>query len=104
MTTRTEVASYWYGDLHLDMGEAMCWACRRWDGSGQEGAYEDADWLERCHLVPASLGGSDAPENLVMLCARCHREMPNVLDRTAALSWVRVPAAVLMRSPSPAGL
>ncbi len=28
--------------------------------------------LERHHTLPLSLGGSDAPENLVFICPTCH--------------------------------
>ena len=32
------------------------------------------DFAERCHIVPASLGGEDTPSNFVILCKRCHLE------------------------------
>jgi hypothetical protein len=44
--------------------------------------------LHRCHLVPDALGGADAPENLVLLCARCHAEAPDVADPQYMLNWI----------------
>jgi hypothetical protein len=44
--------------------------------------------LQRCHLVPDALGGPDTPENLVLLCARCHAEAPDVADSEYMLSWI----------------
>ncbi len=40
--------------------------------------------LQRHHLVPRAKGGTDAPENQVLLCAECHRKLhsgESVLDR-----------------------
>jgi hypothetical protein len=44
--------------------------------------------LERCHLVPHALGGPDSPENLVLLCGRCHRDAPDVGSADHMLWWV----------------
>jgi len=89
MPPRGEIAAHWLCDLHWDLGETTCWACGLWDGSEWDGAYDEAAWLERCHLVPESLGGPNCSDNLVLLYERCHREMPNVDDRAGALEWIR---------------
>ena len=86
-TTFAEVVDYWthHGDecgLSVDWAEAheRCWRC----------GYRSN--LERCHIVPDSLGGLDSPENFVLLCRRCHREAPNVKDRSFMWRWLRAHA------------
>src|SRR5262249_7661154 len=56
--------------LGVDWSEAeeRCWRC----------GYKSS--LQKCHIVPDSLGGAARPSNLVLLCCRCHREAPNVAD------------------------
>lgn len=65
--------------LGVDWAEAheRCWRC----------GYKSA--LEMCHMVPASLGGSADPSNLVLLCGRCHREAPNARDPKYMWIWLR---------------
>lgn len=79
-----EIVDYWFSrvdecGLGVDAAEAheRCWrcGCRR--------------TLERCHIVPASLGGSAEPSNLVLLCRRCHLENPNVTDPEIMWDWIR---------------
>lgn len=36
------------------------------------------------HMQPVSLGGSDAPENLVSLCGSCHDEVHRQIRETGA--------------------
>ena len=54
-----------------------CWRC----------GYERP--TERCHVIPASLGGSDTPSNYRLLCHDCHLEAPNVADPDAMDKWIR---------------
>lgn len=44
--------------------------------------------VERAHVVPASLGGSNDVRNFALLCPRHHREAPDVADAEAFWSWV----------------
>ena len=44
--------------------------------------------LQRCHLVPDAIGGPDGPRNIVLLCARCHAEAPDVGDADYMLRWI----------------
>lgn len=83
-TKKEEIVSYWAkyqseSGLSVDWTEAAqrCWRC------GNEKK------LERCHIIPHSLGGKDAPENLVLLCKRCHAEGPNVVDPEIMWDWIR---------------
>lgn len=69
--------------LSVDWAEAekLCWRCAQ----GRN--------LQRCHIVPDSLGGLDEPSNLVLLCAQCHAEAPNVDDPSFMWTWLRAHAA-----------
>lgn len=79
-----EIVDYWFSridesDFSVDAAEAheRCWRC---------GCKRN---LERCHIVPDSLGGRDEPANLVLLCARCHTENPNVTDPEIMWDWLK---------------
>ena len=79
-----DIVSYWsqHEDeccLGIDWSEAheRCWRC----------AYKTR--LQRCHIIPASRGGSATADNLVLLCRRCHREAPNVPDPRFMWIWLR---------------
>ena len=76
--------SYWFSrvdesGLSADASEAheRCWRC----------GYKHR--LERCHIIPHSLGGRDEPANLVLLCKRCHAEGPNVADPEIMWDWIK---------------
>lgn len=63
--------------LSVDWGDAerLCWRCAQ-------------EWrLQRCHIVPRSLGGADTASNLVLLCGQCHAEAPNVADSEFMWAW-----------------
>jgi 5-methylcytosine-specific restriction endonuclease McrA len=75
-----------------DREHATCWAC------GQSSAGEDGGWLQRAHVVAASGGGSDAPENFFLLCAVCHREQPDGSGREAQEAWLLSHETVLDRA------
>ena len=85
-TKKEEIVRYWFFEqlvdecgLSVDAAEAheRCWRC------GCE--YN----LERCHIVPVSLGGKDEPSNLVLLCNRCHLDNPNITDPEIMWDWIR---------------
>ena len=45
---------------------------------GLKAPFQEADgtpYLEPHHLVPVSNGGSDTPNNMVVLCPNCHRKI-----------------------------
>lgn len=82
-TPISSIVDYWSErvdecDLNIDWpeGEECCWRC---------GARTN---LMRCHIVPRSLGGEDAPDNLVVLCRECHEQGPNVSDREIMWDWL----------------
>ena len=83
-TTPKEIIDYWEeredeSDLSVDWAEAeeICWRC----GCKRK--------LQRCHIIPDSLGGKDEPSNLVLLCERCHIDAPNVESQTFMWDWIR---------------
>lgn len=67
----TEVGTDW------DLAEKRCWRC------GKETE------LQRCHLIPDSLGGKDEASNNVLLCDKCHKEGPNVADPEIMWDWIK---------------
>jgi hypothetical protein len=83
-TKTSDIVQYWEVNtsecgLGVDFAEAheRCWRC----------GYKLP--LERCHIIPASLGGEDIPSNYVLLCSQCHREAPNVTDPEFMWIWIR---------------
>lgn len=83
-TTIKQAVEYWQSrvdedELSVDWNEATmhCWRC---------GCERN---LERCHIIPDTLGGKDAPENIVLLCKRCHQEGPNVEDPDVMWDWIK---------------
>jgi hypothetical protein len=82
--TTEEIVAYWARvedecGLGVDWSEAheRCWRC----------GYRSA--LEKCHIVPAALGGTATAGNFVLLCGRCHREAPNHEDPQYMWRWIR---------------
>lgn len=83
-TKKEKLYEYWFSkidesELSVDALEALnrCWRC----------GYERK--LERCHIIPRSLGGEDNPSNFVLLCKRCHSENPNVNDPEIMWDWLK---------------
>lgn len=64
-------------DATFDEAGLSCWCC---------GAERK---LQVCHIVPASLGGSDLASNIVPLCSLCHDEMPDVADPEYFWDWLK---------------
>ena len=57
----------------------QCWAC----------GEDCGDAIERAHIQAVSHGGSDDPENIFLLCWRCHREQPDAAPPDAQWAWLR---------------
>ncbi len=86
-TAHQEIVDYWESrqdesGLAVDWAQAkkFCWRCAQKRN------------LHRCHIVPRALGGSEEPSNLVLLCAQCHAEAPNVADPAFMWLWLRAHA------------
>ena len=66
-TKRIEINNYWLGRFwRLEEDYPTCFVC----GTDKK--------LERCHLIPRALGGSDNIDNLVLLCQVHHKQAPNL--------------------------
>lgn len=57
----TKTIARWHG-----LPDETCWRCGR------------AGEVERAHVVDHCYGGLDGPQNLGLLCCRCHRRMPPI--------------------------
>lgn len=83
-TKHQQIIDYWSSrvyeeELSIDFSEAneRCWRC----------GYKSR--LEKCHIVPHSLGGKDEPNNYVLLCKLCHEENPNVSNPKIMWDWLK---------------
>ena len=100
---KSEIFLHWKQWLHdngFDWGEPSCWACGKWwvtkyditnpHVSDEELAknYDRVKPLQRCHIVPRSLGGSDDVSNLFLMCKECHDLAPNTLSKDVFFQWV----------------
>lgn len=89
-TSKKEIVDYWFSivdecGLSVDASEAheRCWRC----------GYKRS--LERCHIIPNSLGGEDTASNLILLCHRCHLENPNIANKEIMWDWLRAYSTTL---------
>lgn len=82
MASPEQIVKFWENEFELDPDFPQCFACgysfRSWSNRG----------LQRCHLISRQHWGEDGPDNLILLCVRCHREAPMVgISRFPMLSW-----------------
>jgi hypothetical protein len=93
-TTIKHIADYWIKnsniselELNFDWADAHthCWNC----GDDRFRKSHKTPSLERCHIVPHSLGGSDSPDNYVLLCKDCHQEAPNTNNPNDMWDWIK---------------
>ena len=80
-----------------DIGEPVCWACEK-PFCKYDGCYEEwqklwdskyiVSHLNRCHIIPRALSHNDEPNNLFLMCERCHRESPDTTNTKAFFRWV----------------
>jgi len=105
LPSKSAIFSYWKNRLArlgflIDWGEPGCWAC----GFHYDAKYDihdsKASWLkilacwekvplQRCHIVPRSLGGADRASNLFLMCRECHDLAPNTAIRAVFFDWAR---------------
>jgi hypothetical protein len=100
--TIAEVAAYWAGRWIpgtdyvpcIDRGEPDCFACGAWGKYDAQAWGRDHSWergisLDRAHVIPKSLGGSDDdPANRVLLCHECHLAAPDTIDPRYMWKWL----------------
>ena len=65
-------------ELNVDICDlaTRCWRCG------------EIRRLQRCHIVPASVGGADTPANYILLCNACHEVAPNIKNPNRMLEWL----------------
>jgi len=102
MPSKADIFEYWKDWLDercFDWGEPSCWACGRWWDTKYDVEDPNAPWeeirkawnkvpLQRCHIIPKSLGGEDEPSNLFLMCKECHDRAPDTTSREAFFKWV----------------
>jgi hypothetical protein len=79
------IQKYWYTQERFDFVEAFdeknkefyCWACD-----------SDVSQVQKCHIVARSLGGSNEPSNLFLMCKSCHLESPDTLYEEIFFDWL----------------
>lgn len=107
MPSRARVLDVWRKWLEengIDPLEPQCWCCFRplkksrrllnlakmanpsWTEIRR--AWNDYESLQRCHIVAKSLGGTDDPENIFLMCKKCHDRAPATTSRELFLRWV----------------
>ena len=75
-----EIEDYTSGGVKVYYNDCECWACGK--------RVETKSDLQRCHIVPKSLGGREEASNYFLLCSDCHDEAPDTTNREAFLRWV----------------
>ncbi|MFE2477837.1 HNH endonuclease [Streptomyces sp. NPDC059389] len=98
MPSKWTIATFWSDSPrigtfapHLQLDEPCCFACgwfsERWKKATPQASWQRAT-LERAHIVPRSLGGSDDAANLLLLCRSCHEESPDWSDPEQMARWI----------------
>jgi hypothetical protein len=105
LPAKSQIFEYWKNrleklDFFVDWGEPGCWAC----GFHYDAKYDirrsNAPWrdvlkcwdkvpLQRCHIIPRSLGGANRASNLFLMCRECHDLAPNTTSRKIFFDWAR---------------
>lgn len=71
----------------IDLKVAHCWACGKTLRDGRR-SYSTRDLgLHRCHVIPIAHGGSNHPSNIVLMCADCHKDNPDLNDEFSFWWW-----------------
>jgi hypothetical protein len=105
LPSKSEIVDYWKDHLDelgffIDWGEPGCWACgfhygTRYDLKGANLSWDKMlqCWnnipLQRCHILPRSLGGTDHESNLFLMCRECHDLAPNTNIPEIFFEWAR---------------
>ena len=105
LPSKGQIFEYWRKHLCsmgflIDWGEPSCWAC----GFHYQDKYDiknpDARWdkilncwenipLQRCHIIPRSLGGTNDVTNLFLMCRQCHDLAPNTDIPEIFFEWAK---------------
>ncbi len=83
---KDRLAGFTHEKLRLPCDTDRCWACGCLEN--YEEMYPGVGKIERCHIVPKSMGGSNDPFNLFLMCSRCHRRSPDTNDPNIMFAWM----------------
>jgi hypothetical protein len=77
----------------VDPGEKTCFKCgflaeEIGDKETLRSFWNKSTKLEKAHIVPHSLGGTEEPRNIIFLCSRCHELCPDTIDYDLNLKWI----------------
>jgi HNH endonuclease len=105
LPSKSQIFEYWKECLFklgffIDWGEPSCWACGFCYDDKYDVTNPDTSWnetlrrwdkipLQRCHIIARSLGGSNDPANLFLMCRECHDLMPNTTVPDVFFEWAR---------------
>ena len=100
---KSQIVDHWKDRLPkmgvcIDWRRPGCWACGFHYGARYGIKRPDADWdeilrcwnnipLQRCHIVPRSLGGTNDVANLFLMCRECHDLAPNTSIPEIFFEW-----------------
>lgn len=76
--------------------EPNCWACNLPVKDGDNEKHLSKIWnhagvrskLQRCHITPNSITKNNEPENIFLMCKRCHKESPDSIYKKMFFRWV----------------
>ena len=101
MPNNYEIFNYWKdkklpngGYILHDYREPCCWACGYMVVVEEDHLSTKDIWLrtsgvlERCHIIPKMLGGSNEADNLFLMCKKCHIDSPDTSDKDYFFNWV----------------
>ena len=80
MESKEKIFEYWLEKNEFDLWDyerPVCFIC---------GATHS---LERCHIIPKALGGSDDCSNIVLLCGKHHRNAPNIAIPNIMIDYIK---------------
>jgi len=98
--TKWAIAQYWASQPlghevfapHLSLDDPCCFACgwfsERWKGGRSSKMAWERARLERAHIVPAGLDGSNEADNIILLCSPCHEESPDWFNPWEMALWI----------------
>lgn len=93
--SHAKILKYWFNIEHealvgwevydniaeCSLGYPFCWAC------GVKKSKLSS--LEKCHIIPFALGGSNEPSNYFLMCGDCHIAAPDTTIPTVFFKWLR---------------
>src|SRR5271155_4282195 len=114
LPSKGQIFEYWKERLSglgffIDWGEPGCWACGFHYSAKYDIKRSDAHWdeillcwnsipLQRCHVVPRSLGGANDVANLFLMCRECRDQAPNTSVPEIFFEWARAQSWIARES------